>query len=261
MNSRTKLCIGFLAFTVLGESPALASEVSFSFSNDSMNGLRLSDAYETHDMGIRYSTFKNWYDLNFAIVSPDMYVYRNQYREANRSYGEIIQFTYGSNTSQHYCKFTAVGKFGLDTAQDFAHELFGLQTVADINELVRMPNRLHAGCGTTITKNDWDVTIQPYVGTDRASFTVDKRFQIFENTHSSLSSKFGVSFIGYDNIVSAKPIAATHRSIVPDVSLNYSYALNDGINLVFSERASLPTIANDSSVFLQFSAKLSFILD
>ena len=253
------MCIFVLS---VGPSHVESNEVSVYFSNDSMNGLRLSDAYETHDMGIKYVADHNsWYDLNLAVVSPDMYVYRNEYREANRSYGEIIQLSFGTNLSNNYCKIAAIGKFGLDAAQDFAHRIFRLQPVAKINELVRMPDQVHVGCGISYSINPWDINIRPYIGTDRASLTADTKFQIYESSDFSLSGKFGFTYVGYDEIVSAEPISAEHRQLIPDFSINANYAVTDKIQLSVSERASLPTIAKDDSIFIQFSARLTYAID
>ena len=65
------------------------------FHNDSVNGLQLSDAYETHNMGLRYDTAGYYALLDLGIVTPDMHVYRNQFREANRSFGELITIELG----------------------------------------------------------------------------------------------------------------------------------------------------------------------
>ena len=58
--------------------------ISAYFFNDSVNGLIISDAYETHNMGIVYEFGNRFVSLDLGIVSPDMHVYRNQYRKANQ---------------------------------------------------------------------------------------------------------------------------------------------------------------------------------
>ena len=64
------------------------------FDNDSINPFRFVDAYETHNMGLEYRTGAHRVAIEAAIVSPDMIVYSNVYREANRSYGELLRFRY-----------------------------------------------------------------------------------------------------------------------------------------------------------------------
>lgn len=235
-----------------------ASELSFYFSNDSLNGFQLSDAYETHDMGIKYESTSHWFDLNLGIVSPDMYVYRNQYRDANRSYGEIISFTYGDTQTGGFCKFTRVGKFGLDKAQDFAHSVFQLQPVSEINDLVRMPDTSHFGCGIKDLQIFDTISVAAYLGTDRSFLASDIRAYAYQNTKFNLSSNFGLSVVGHDNIVSAPPISAKFRNVSPHMIINLDYHLNDVTTLSFSERLSLPTIESDDKLFIQFFAGIRF---
>ena len=69
------------------------------FSNDSVNGIGSGDAYETHNMGIVYEFNDIIMQLDLGIVSHDMHVYKNQFRVANRSFGEIVSFSFGRKLS------------------------------------------------------------------------------------------------------------------------------------------------------------------
>ena len=89
-----------------------------------------------------------------------MHIYKNQYRVANRSFGEIITLTYGANQTfqetvelDYYLKFKSSGTYGIDTLQDLAHKILGLQPVNQVNNLVRMPNRHWAGIGGQYKNN------------------------------------------------------------------------------------------------------------
>ena len=137
-------------------APALRAGESLSmyFSNDSVNGLRISDAYETHNMGLLWKKDDIFLELDLGIVSPDMHVYKNQYRVANRSFGEIITITFGENQTfkenveiDYYFKLKGSGTFGIDSLQDLAHKILGLQPINQVNDLVRMPNKAWTGLG------------------------------------------------------------------------------------------------------------------
>ncbi len=51
--------------------------ISAYFSNDSVNGVKISDAYETHNMGLVFNYEDKFLSLDLGIVSPDMHVYKN----------------------------------------------------------------------------------------------------------------------------------------------------------------------------------------
>ena len=83
-----------------------------------------------------------------------MHVYKNQYRVANRSFGEIITLTFGANQAlkenvqfDYHFKLKGSGTYGIDSLQDLAHRILGLQPVNQVNDLVRMPNRRWVGIG------------------------------------------------------------------------------------------------------------------
>lgn len=230
------------------------------FSNDSMNGFQLSDAYETHDMGIRYSSNKNFIDLNLALVSPDMYVYRNQYREANRSYGEVITLSWGIRDIPGYFKFSTIGRFGLDTAQDFAHRVFSLQSVAKVNNLIRMPDAVHFGYGYKWKLGDMHTgpRVSAYLGSDRAAAKYNYNLELYKTNELSVHANFGAQYVAFDNVVSAKPISAQHRTFIPEATLILKYSLSETVNLLISDQVSLPSIAEDNNLFAKFSAGLSY---
>ena len=141
--------VAFLAYV----QTAVADEIFTAyFYNDSVNGFQLSDAYETHNMGLRYLKDDYYALLDLGIVSPDMWIYKNEYREANRSFGEVItlevgQPVYISSPFSYYFNVKSVGKFGVDKLQDFVHRVLFLQPVNKINNIVRMPNETWFGVG------------------------------------------------------------------------------------------------------------------
>lgn len=246
-----------------------ADRVNVYFSNDSINGFQLSDAYETHNMGLSVTLDDIAYAIDLGIVSPDMHVYKNQYRVANRSYGEIISVQIGSSKPDKYgvtyaFNVKAIGKFGLDKAQAFAHEVFGLQEIRKINDIVRMPDQNYFGLRFTKNFEEFRFTetvyVEPsgelYIGTDTSSMELKlgskRQFNSF-----SLSGSMSVKYVAYDKIVSAPPINADLRSVIPSITLGYAQQFND-FELQIREIISLPTIETDNRIYAKLFAGVEY---
>ena len=264
----------FCQFSICVVSTVLATElwsdeVKVYFSNDSMNGFQLSDAYETHNMGLSMTLKDITYAIDLGIVSPDMHVYKNQYRVANRSYGEIVSVSVGSSNPNNYgmtysLEMKAIGKFGLDKAQAFAHEVFGLQEIRKINDIVRMPDQNYFGLRFTKNFEEFGLTetvyAKPsgelYLGTDTSSLELKlgskRQFKSF-----SVSGSMSVKYVAYDKIVSAPPINAKVRSVIPSITLGYSQQFND-VELQISEIISLPTIESDNRIYAKLFAGIEY---
>ena len=239
------------------------------FLNDSVNGFQLSDAYETHSMGLIYRNTSNYFNLDLAIVSPDMWVYRNRYREANRSFGEIISIEFGENVDPSmslakYMRIRGSGKFGLDAAQDFAHRVLSLQPVKEVNELVRMPDSFWWGVGL---RKDFLISRQPtrqsnvdidfYAGTDRAALKANYTQRHYSRTPLTYTYGVGLELIAYDNIVSAPPISPKERHIIPNVHFGLTYDF-DAFSIYARDTFSLPTISSDDDLYGVLSAGLIY---
>ena len=63
--------LGMCAISTIAEAENL--KVTAYFKNDSVNGFQLSDAYETHNMGLKVSNDEYYALVDLGIVSPDMY--------------------------------------------------------------------------------------------------------------------------------------------------------------------------------------------
>lgn len=257
-----QICLLFLI-----AQPAVAQDrdIELYFSNDSLNGFQFSDAYETHDMGARYTWGEQFIDLNLALVSPDMWVYRNMYRTANRSFGELVQFRYGvERAHETYGSYelmgqvTAAGDFGFSTMQDVMHELLNLQKVAQLEARVRMPSAFWFGVGAkTVVTDVWrgsDFEGSVYLGNDRASIQTGFGYQVND-------WRVGISeeYVFYDNIVSAAPVFAVYRNSIPSLYLQKAFQVFDK-KLTLSNRISLPTIASDDSIFATLNMRLELPL-
>lgn len=238
------------------------------FSNDSINGLKVSDAYETHNMGAVYTSDKYYLQLELGIVSPDMHVYINQYREANRSFGELISLEIGQSENategpRFYARVKATGAFGVDKIQDFAHRLLSLQQINRVNDLIRMPADAWFGIGL---RGEYDqklldlpnvkLNLDGFVGSDTA-FVSAKFTKEFYRPLLTYDLALGGRLVAYDQVVSAPPINAKERRIIPELSFGISY--DTGPFTVFVRDAfSLPSIESDNDLFGVLSAGVSY---
>ena len=257
------LCVIFFANTLSAEEKIYAY-----FSNDSMNGLKFSDAYETHNMGLIYATDDYYVKLDLGIVSPDMYVYRNEYREPNRSFGELISLEIGKprhdkNAFRIYARTKATGKFGVDKLQDFAHRLLKLQPVNSVNNLIRMPEDIWFGVGlrsefepSLSTLQDIKFHVDGFVGSDTASLTA-KLTKQFHRPLFIYDLSVGGRFVAYDQVVAAPPINAKERRFIPEASFGITYD-NGPYTVFLRDVFSLPSIKADNSLFGVFSAGVSY---
>ena len=262
----------FLMFCLLSSlsgAAAAQDKLSLFFSNDSINGFQLSDAYETHNMGFAYERDGRKYALDLAIVSPDMHVYRNQFRVANRSYGEIISLRYEPNTTnQNFQTGVSVkfsGKFNLDLMQALMHKTFKLAKVDEINELVRMPDEVWVSADArwkvanfTVLDKKIDLWSSTYLGNDKtaASFEIATAWS---KHRLAYRAKAGAEYVFHNDIVSAPPVNAHHRKFIPYVNFGINYDFDD-YSMYVEERVALPTIDSDNRPYATLSAGIQFSL-
>ena len=237
------------------------------FHNDSVNGFQISDAYETHNMGIRYALEDYYFVLDLGIVTPDMHIYRNQFREANRSFGEIITLELGqvpnfTGLPYYYVQVKGAGRFGIDKLQDFAHSVLSLQSVNDINELVRMPSETWYGIGVRVNHkvNFWpvgntEIKYDAYWGSDAIKLDVHAG-KTLGAQRLNMQFDLGAQGILYDDVVSAKPVEADARKIIPYGNIRVDFNIGEYV-LFVNERISLPTISSDNRLFAVLSAGIT----
>ena len=273
-----KCCLFFLSSLLLlwtcTFSVLTAKEtITTYFHNDSINGLRISDAYETHNMGILWTRDQFFFELDLGIVSPDMHVYKNQYRVANRSFGEIITLTYGASQPlkenveiDYFFKVKGSGTYGIDSLQDLAHRILGLQPVNQVNDLVRMPNKNWVGIGgeyrnifKSVDNLSQTLGFKLYLGSDKVEI-VPFAFGKVDFDKYTLLGEIGLNLVQFDKIVSAPPISADHREMIPyiELGLDFEYL---GVNWFVRDRFSLPTLAADDKLFGVLSAGIELALE
>ena len=268
MVTKCSTYITFFVFLFLAAEVRARDKIQAYFSNDSINGLMMSDAYETHNMGLMYFKKQYYLKLDLGIVSPDMHIYRNQYRRANRSFGELISLEIGQpeNSNDYlrfYARIKATGEFGIDKIQDLAHRVFSLQQVNGVNELIRMPADAWVGIGL---RNEFQFGIMDlqntkihfdgFLGSDTA-FLYAKLKKEFHRPVLTYEMSVAGRLVAYDQVVSAFPINAKERGIIPEVSFGITY--NTGSYSIFiRDSFSLPSIEADSALYGVLSAGISY---
>ncbi len=256
------LCV---SHTTNAEEP----NISAYFFNDSVNGFQLSDAYETHNMGLKLEFKNEFYQLDLGIVTPDMFEFDNQYRQANRSFGELISFTYGREAYNDdyfdlsvFSKLTSQGEFGISGFQSIIHQFANFQDDIDLLETVRMPSQTWFGLGGTFKfrpnlESFYSVGLQSYIGTDRVSANPYVEIRKDINKWSQFG-RLGAEYVLYDNIISAPPVNAEIRRMRPKVSFGVSRQFGP-VSITISENLSSPTILDDDRIYarLYMSATVS----
>ena len=244
------------------------SKITLYFMNDSINGLKPSDAYETHNMGLKYNVNNIFFQIDLGLLTPDMFSYENKYRDANRSFGELINLRYGTENYNDnlsiFLNYTAQGKFGIDKLQNIVHRIANFQNDNLILEKVRMPDAQWVGAGL-VYKDKFDlikntnhyIVYNSYIGTDKSSFGAGLELNLIKNDTNKFMIKTSLSYVPYDNIVSADPVNANHRVLLPKLVLGYTKTFND-ISINVFEEITLPTIDNDDKPYIRFGASLSF---
>ena len=149
--------------------------------------------------------------------------------------------------------------------QDFMHRFLTLQPVNAVNDLVRMPDKTWVGFGVSLdfalpdkNLNLDSAGVYSYLGSDRME--ISPFVKKSENIKSiDLFGELGLRTILFDEIVSAPPISAERRMMVPyfEIGSNFRYF---GANWFVKDRFSLPTIKSDSSLYGVLYAGVSFDL-
>lgn len=250
-------------------NPAICEEaLTVYFFNDSVNGFQLSDAYETHNMGLHFLSDDYYAQLDLGIVSPDMWVYKNKYREANRSFGEVITLELGQPVSTrspigYYINVKSVGEFGIDELQDFAHRVLFLQPVNEINNIVRMPNGTWFGVGARYEKEinlpllgGTALGSDAYLGSDQSSWQLSISDKIPQHI-VTYGYSVGLKAVAYDELVTAPPVEAEFRYLIPSISVGVEFDFFE-FDVFVRETLSLPTIASDANIFAVLNAGISY---
>ena len=274
MNSIVQFAILLLIFICTSMlSYAKDNSVTAYFFNDSVNGFQFSDAYETHNMGLRFDNGNQFYQIDLGIVTPDMFEFENEWRTANRSFGELITLGFGKNevvsndmiNLDIFTKITSQGDFGISGLQSIIHQFANFQDDIDLLETVRMPSQTWFGVGKDLKfikeeiNQKYQFGVLSYLGTDRLS---SQPYLDFERELGSWSQfgRLGVEFVIYDNIISAPPVEPAVRQVRPVLTLGLKKRLGP-VEIQMSENLSLPSIMSDRRIYARLFMSASISLN
>jgi hypothetical protein len=98
-----------------------------------------------------------------------------------------------------------------------------------------------------------------YLGSDKFELVPFASWKIDYDKYM-LSGEIGLNLVQFDEVVSAVPIAAEHRNLIPYIELGLSFEYL-GIDWYFKDKFSLPTVASDDSIYGVLSAGIEFSLE
>jgi hypothetical protein len=237
------------------------------FDNDSINPFRFVDAYETHNMGLVYRDGVHRFAIEAAIVSPDMIVYKNIYRVANRSYGELLRVRYERELELSGWEaelggyVVAAGQFKLDRIQQLIHDVFWLQDTFRQVQPIRMPDDVWFGVTGSFSSDlhSGSSYRQRYglqLGTDRVAVIGGVERDVSLWGWDGLASA-SLEAVIRDKIITAPPISAEFRRIVPRAGVEFSRMFGKA-TVTIGETMSLPTISSDNRMRAVFNASLTW---
>lgn len=247
--------------------------LSVYIANDSINGLKFSDGYETHNAGVIWQSDAGRVHLDTAIVSPKLERTRKPGWQANRAYGELVSLTLEKPVSRHTMlglSYVAADHFGFDNWQNRIHDILGYAGFEEDMRAVRMPDRQWLGVTIRQTapkipllsdavsqKLNWHMALGG--AQDSIGLAVASEFWPYQHSRARAQAgqqsgwhfgwRAGLDYVARDTIVSAPPINADHRKWRPHFGLSVSRQVL-GWQISFSETANLPTVKSDDSVFL-----------
>ena len=245
------------------------SALSIYFANDSINGLKFSDSYETHNAGLIWHDPVWRLQLDTAIVSPKLGKSHRQGWTANRAYGELISLALEkplANNTMLGVSYISAGSFGFNQWQERVHELLGHTGYEEDIRAVRMPDDEWLGLTLRQTSPSWpflpnglsqNISWRMIWGEAQQalgiSFAAKKTLQQAAVTATKDNWQFywqtGMDYVTKDAIVSASPVHAAYRKWRPRFAIGISRQIL-GWHVSIRETATLPTIATDDEVFL-----------
>jgi len=262
--------VALLAFVlaVVLLSPALADDGTWQIevANDSPNGFKFSDAYETHSMRLSRISKNMETSLTAALVAPKRPENIDEDRPANRSFGELLSFRQvrpwhkrGEGTLSFGSQVTFIGKFGLDSLQEEFHDLLGYRSVKDQLVSHRMEDAIMVSAlfgYQRQVKGGKLFSVEAEIGTQRnAVSAVLEKPAHCEDWDWSYHAR--IEAIANDEVVSAGPVNADIRHIVPTLGLGFCRSWQ-GYRISLTEEISLPRIRADNAVFPMVRLQVSF---
>ena len=234
--------------------------------NDSPNGWKYSDAYETHATSLRKLGESGWLDVSAALVTPKQPKRVVDDWTANRAFGELLTAEFGilhqkAARGAWYIggAVTLIGSFGLDSVQEEVHRLLGYKSMRNDLQNTRMNNAVMVSALLNYRrhfKNNWLADGAFEFGTRRnsVSFKISKKADC---ARFAWSYRAKLELVANDEVVSAAPSKADIRHLVPTLGLGACFSWY-GFPIEISEEISLPRIRSDDDVFPMVRLRVSF---
>lgn len=205
-------------------------------------------------------------DISAALVAPKRPEDIDEDSPANRSFGELLTWKRTRDWKKHGeyqlhrgAAVTLISKFGLDSMQEAFHDLLGYRSVRDQLVSHRMDDDilLSGYFGFRRPLNDaFDVEGEFEFGTRRNAFSVSvHKPSNCENWNIGYFAR--VEFIANDEVVSAPPVRADIRHIVPTVGLGVC-TMWRGYRIRISEEMALPRITSDDEIYPMVRISVDF---
>ena len=234
--------------------------------NDSPNGWKYSDAYETHATSLRKVGESGWLEFSAALVAPKRPKRAADDWTANRAFGELLTAEFGNlyrkteRGAWHIGgALTFIGSFGLDSVQEEVHNLLGYDSIRNDLQNARMNDAVLVSALLDYRRrldNDWLADGGFELGTRRnaASLTISKTTDC---ARFAWNYQAKLELVANDEVVSAAPLNADIRHLVPTLGVGMCFTWR-GFPIEISEEISLPRIRSDDDIFPMVRLRVGF---
>lgn len=238
----------------------------FEIANDSPNGFKFSDAYETHAMKLTHEKGQQRNSMTAMLVAPKRPEDIDEEWPANRAFGEVLTFDTrrpwmqrGRDDLYYGGALTIISKFGLDSMQEAFHDVLGYRSVRDDLVSWRMDDAVmisgFLGAHKSLT-NGLRFEAEAELGSRRnglrAKIEKPVNCETFSWTYLA-----AIELVANDEIVSAAPVSADIRHIVPTIGAGFCTKWR-GYSIRISEELSLPRISSDNELFPMVRLSIAF---
>lgn len=262
------IVLGGLMGSAHAELPRFSpdTEWQFEIANDSPNGFKFSDAYETHTMSLFTQRDQIIIGASALLVAPKRPKRAQDDWVANRAFGEMLTVEAhkrrpSDGTGDWFIggRVALIGEFGIDKMQEDVHRLLGYSSMRNDLDNARMDDDATASLLITHQRRlenllNVDSTLE--LGTWRnalsAKITKPTTCENFQwHYHAKLE------LVANDEIVSAAPVNADIRHIVPTLGVGFCTRWRN-LEIQLSEEISLPRIRSDNDVYPMVRLKIGF---
>ena len=229
--------------------------------NDSLNGFKFSDAYETSNFGLTVTRKNNYMHAYFAILSPKMSKNTRSEWRPNRSYAEVLTSELGllSKNSTIFIRNFTIGNFNLLNLQDQIHSILQQPSSADELSQIRSKKATYWGLGYKMSfwrARKYSIEQSVYAGEAQKWIGLKLQRELnFRATQPKIN--FGIDYYFQDQFPELKPIVGKHRKFRPYLLTEFNVGITK-LPIVITHKFSLPTLASDDEIFIQLGLNYKF---